>query len=103
MPGRHVPKVRIPHFDKVVHTSIYFIFAVITYYGWVHQTAVSSLRKNTAFKIILLLATYGLMVEILQETLTADRHFELLDELANTSGAVMGALAARFLLPRGKA
>ena len=103
MPGRHIPKVSIPHFDKVVHTSIYMIFAVLTYYGWTTQTGFQTLHRHTLFKIIILLSIYGLTVEVMQETLTADRHFELLDELANACGSVIGAIAGRVFLPRGKA
>jgi VanZ family protein len=54
------------------------------------QNSYRGLHHRTAIKVILLLAAYGLMIEIMQETLTADRHFEWLDELANTSGAVIG-------------
>jgi len=94
MPGRHVPHVRIPNFDKVVHTSIYLIFGVLTYYGWLRQERFAGLRNHTVLKVIVLLVSYGMMVEILQETLTTDRHFEWLDELANTTGAVIGAFLA---------
>ena len=102
MPGRHIPKVSIPNFDKVVHTTIYMIFAVLTYFGWTRQSVLTILRSNTALKVVVVLALYGLTVEILQETLTADRHFELLDELANTSGATIGAIVASYLLPIAK-
>ena len=91
MPGRHVPHVSIPHFDKVVHTSIYLIFAVLTYYGWIRQTSIATLHQKTILKVILTMALFGMMVEVLQETLTTDRHFEWLDELANTCGAIIGA------------
>jgi hypothetical protein len=91
MPARHIPKVTIPNFDKVVHTGIYIVFAVLTYYGWTMQRSFSSLHQKALLKIIILLASYGLMIEIMQETLTTDRHFEWLDELANTCGATIGA------------
>jgi hypothetical protein len=98
MPGRHVPRVTIPHFDKVVHTSIYLIFAVLTYYGWTRQSGFEGLHQKTLLKIIILLSLYGFTVEILQETLTADRHFELLDELANATGTVIGAVSGSTVL-----
>jgi hypothetical protein len=94
MPARHIPRIRIPNFDKVVHTSIYIVFALATYSGWTLQNQFESLRKNTLLKVIILLASYGLMIEIMQETLTTDRHFEWLDELANTTGTVIGASIA---------
>jgi VanZ family protein len=99
MPGRHIPRITIPHFDKVVHTSIYLILGVLTYYGWTMQSGIAGLHQNTLIKIIILLSLYGFTIEIMQETLTADRHFELLDEMANATGSVIGALIGRKLTP----
>lgn len=98
MPARHIPRVSIPNFDKVVHTSIYAILAVLTYGGWVMQKNFGGLHQRTLIKVIVILALYGLTIEIMQETLTADRHFEWLDELANTSGAAIGALTGKQIL-----
>ena len=103
MPGRHIPRITIPHFDKIVHTSIYMILGVLTYYGWSMQKSFNSLHQKTLLKIIILLSVYGFTIEIMQETLTADRHFELLDELANATGSVIGALLGKTFTPRGKA
>jgi VanZ family protein len=94
MPGRHIPRIHIPHFDKVVHTGIYMIFAILTYFGWTRQDSFQVLHHQTIIKILLLLSIYGLTVEVMQETLTADRHFELLDEVANITGTMIGTLIA---------
>ncbi len=92
MPARHIPHVTIPQFDKVVHTGLYIIFAILTYYGWTSQGGYKVLHRQTLLKVIVLLSLYGFAIEIMQETLTSDRHFELLDELANAVGSVIGAL-----------
>jgi VanZ family protein len=97
MPGRHIPKITIPHFDKVVHTSIYTILGVLTYYGWSMQSGFLSLHQRTLFKIVILLSLYGFTIEVMQETLTQDRHFELLDEVANSCGAMIGTLIGKRL------
>jgi len=98
MPARHIPHVTIPNFDKVVHTSIYMVLGVLTYYGWSRQRGFESLHQNTMLKIIVLLSLYGFTIELMQETLTLDRHFEWLDELANATGSVIGALTGRKLI-----
>ena len=79
------------------------ILGVLTYYGWSMQSAFDSLHQKTLLKIIIILALYGFTVEIMQETFTVDRHFELLDELANATGSAIGALLGQTLSPRGKA
>ena len=103
MPGRHIPRITIPNFDKIVHTGIYIILAVLTYYGWYMQNRFGGLHQKALIKIIILLSLYGFTIEVMQETLTADRHFEWLDELANTSGSAIGAFLVRAFIPRGKA
>lgn len=97
MSHRHVPHVTIPHFDKVVHFNLYLILAVLTWYGWTRQDKFPALRANTFAKVILLLALYGMTIEVLQGTLTPDRSFDLWDELANSCGAVVGSFAARLI------
>lgn len=101
MSHRHVPRVTIPHFDKVVHCSLYFILGVLTFYGWTRQKKFPALRANTVIKVILLLMLYGLTIEILQGTLTPDRSFDLWDELANSTGAIAGVWLAKVFYRSG--
>ena len=100
MPAHHIPRVSIPQFDKVVHTSIYIMLAVLTYYGWTKQSSFFGLHRKTVIKIIILLSAYGLLIEVMQETLTTDRHFEWLDELADAAGTVIGVLIAKTVIKR---
>jgi VanZ family protein len=97
MPGSNVPKIKIPHFDKVVHVSIYMVLGLVTYYGWIMQVQFSSLRTRTVMKVMLVLALYGLTIEVMQGTLTADRSFDLWDALANSVGAVIGTYAGKVI------
>lgn len=100
MPGRHIPKVHIRNVDKFVHFSLYLIFALLTYFGWHRQDVFTGLHKKIALKVILTLALYGYTVEVLQETLTTDRHYDILDALANTAGAAVGVLAIHRIMDR---
>jgi VanZ family protein len=92
MPARHLPHIPIPNFDKIVHFTFYFTFAVLTNWGWLKQQSFTALHKNALLKIFLLACAYGFTIEIMQETLTTDRHFEWLDEAANACGAAVGTL-----------
>jgi hypothetical protein len=102
MPARHIPRIHIPNFDKVVHTCIYTVLGALTFYGWSMQGSVQSLHRGTLLKIIILLSLYGLTIEIMQETLTLDRHFEWLDEVANASGSIIGTCMGKLLFSRLK-
>ena len=98
LPGRDLPSVSIWEFDKVIHFAFYVILAGLMFWGWRKQDAFSALHTNTFLKILVITFTYGFAVEILQEVLTTDRHFDWLDALANSTGAVAGCLISVKLL-----
>jgi VanZ family protein len=90
MPGRDLPSVSIWEFDKIVHFGVYFLLAVLLYWGWEKQQIVRFLHQQAALKIVLICVAYGFAVEVLQEWLTTDRHFDLFDALANGLGGLVG-------------
>jgi VanZ family protein len=102
MPGRHIPHVRIPNFDKVVHFSLYLIFAILTYWGWQKQNYLIALHAQTTIKVIVLLSLYGYTIELMQGWLTTDRSYDIYDALANVCGAIVGALIASQIVGRNK-
>ena len=91
--AKHLPKINIPHLDKIVHFTFYTTLVVLMNWGWKKQTAFSSLHQNPLIKIFFIACAYGLSIEIMQELFTTDRHFEWLDEVANSCGAGFGSLA----------
>ncbi len=97
IPGRDLPSVTIFEFDKIVHFIFYVILAWLMFYGWRKQTVFSSLHQNMLIKILFITFVYGFAVEILQELLTLDRHFDILDALANSTGAVAGSIISAYL------
>ena len=74
------------HTDKIVHLSGY---AVLTF--WWAQIVI---RRR--WKLAVAVVLFGGAIELLQG-LTPDRDPDLLDELANTGGVLLGWLAARLL------
>ena len=97
MPGKDLPTVNILNFDKLAHFSIYLLLALMLYYGWKKQDSFLSLHSNTIIKILLITSIYGFVVEILQELLTSDRHFDIFDALANAIGGMAGSLMGTFV------
>lgn len=93
--GVHVSRFNIPHTDKIVHFTFYFVACIL---------GVLFLRERTASKIqlrkallIMALATigFGMLMELLQYSLTAKRTGDILDGLANTVGSLCGAMALK--------
>ena len=99
MPGRDLPTVDILEFDKLVHIGVYVVLSLLTYYGWTRQQSFSNLHHHTFLKILILLASYGFAVEIMQELFTSDRHFDIYDAVANAIGAIVGTAISQKLIP----
>jgi VanZ family protein len=89
LPGSAFPKedwFSKIHFDKWVHTGIFMILSFIC--GWAFL-----LRQKRDFIVLLLLTIgYGLLVEIIQGNLIANRSYDLADLLADTIGSVAGII-----------
>lgn len=88
--------VDIPYIDKVAHFTFYFGFAVL---------GCMTLRERTRGNMDLIKAmqwalvlgiSYGIIIEVLQYTLTKERMAELGDVIANTLGAFAGVLLIKW-------
>jgi len=74
------------HADKLVHLAGYTVLM----FWW------AQLVTRRRWKLAVAVALFGLAIELLQG-LTPDRQPDALDALANTSGVLIGWLAARLL------
>lgn len=90
LPGHELPSVSLWQADKIVHVLVYVVLAVLLLWGWSKQQHYIGLYKNAGFKILILTFCYSFGVEILQELLTTDRHFDWYDALANALGGITG-------------
>lgn len=76
------------HVDKIIHIILYTVLSFLTLYA---------LSKNFSFDskyflyAIIISALFGMVIEIIQSTMNFGRSFELLDILANITGAFVGA------------
>jgi VanZ family protein len=88
-----IPTFNIPHFDKIVHFSMYF--------GLMLTISFENRRNLTNFKNLATAALvpllYGIIIEILQATLTTTRSGSVYDALADLAGIIV-ALMIWFLL-----
>jgi len=86
MPSNDLPKAEnIPHLDKIVHFSLYFIWSIpllstSNRYNW----------KILDYFLILLMLLFSFFIEILQLILPLGRSFSLLDLMANSAGLAAG-------------
>lgn len=100
LPGNDIDKVKfidIPHFDKFVHFSMYFVFTLLlisenNLQRQIHDVTVNAILIATAISLI-----YGALIEILQKYLFINRGADIWDMVANTVGVIVAVLCYRMV------
>ncbi|WP_298341568.1 VanZ family protein [uncultured Algibacter sp.] len=86
----NLPEVQISFADKIFHFLAYGIFVVLWYLALYYKF---NLKKRKAIGYAFILAvTFGIIIEVLQDTMTASRALDVYDALANTLGALMAGI-----------
>ena len=89
-------RFKIPHSDKIVHFIFYFFSTIIGSYALREHKHHEISLKRAGKKMFLFSVLYGMIIEILQYSLTQNRHGDFLDFLANTIGAFCGLLMINY-------
>lgn len=101
-PEDDTPDIDIPHFDKVVHFGFYFGAAVLCTFFIRETTHGKSPIIKTLIFAALGAIIFGILIEVLQYRFTLERQGDPFDALANSLGAIMGALVMNWLFSRPK-
>ena len=90
IPGSDLPNFNLSNLfqiDKLVHAIVFaigiYLFAI---------ALVTQQNKNFLSYLIVSFVVYGLILEVLQETIFVERSTDLLDWLADTIGVFIGVL-----------
>lgn len=93
-----VPFLNIPYFDKIAHFLMYFgLMSVILFE---HRNAI--IGRAQLGLIALIPFIYGILMEILQLTVSANRSGNIFDVVANSAGIIIAALLWLLIGPRLK-
>ena len=93
-------KLNIPYADKMTHFVFYTVFAFLGCF-FVRERTKGNLELGKAMRYILLGAiAYGILIEVLQYTITVDRMAELGDVFANSLGTFVGIGLVRWLFSK---
>lgn len=98
MPGSSLPKASLfdkLHVDKIVHFFLFGGTVILLAYGYYRQRG--HISGKALLGIALVTGLYGLAIEFIQKYFTANRSFEIMDVVADTLGALMGAVIFRFI------
>jgi len=97
LPGNDVPKVDLVNADKLVHVALFG--------GCAFLWAVALIRNPDKMwpKLVLIFAAtvgLGILVELIQgSSLVQGRSADVYDVIADSVGALLGSLFARYILP----
>lgn len=83
-----------PYIDKLGHFGFYFGFVFL----WDLYFKKIKLKKNLEYSFTLAIL-YGILMEVLQYTMPYERMFDVVDILANITGAIFAAFCIKFVLP----
>ena len=94
LPGRQLPKLGETLFsiDKVVHTFLFAVLALLMVVGFLKQSTYPILRNNAIRSALILSVAYATSIEIIQ-FLADGRTFDFYDAVANVSGCIVGYAA----------
>jgi len=91
--GNSFPKTNlsfIPHFDKIVHFGFYLVLSYLITNSLLIYRQTNKLKAITAVYLLILCASYGLSIEIMQGWLKNGRSSDMYDMVANLAGIVAG-------------
>ena len=94
-----LPSLGVSGVDKYVHATLHFVFTL--FWGSYISLKQNEIKIPKILRVVMLSILYGIVIEILQETITTTRHADILDVLANFTGTLL-ALAVFILLKKKK-
>lgn len=78
--------LNIPHKDKIVHFTFYFVFTFLLYKDY--KLKMGGVKKAWLWAFLTAIS-YGIIIEICQGLFTDERSADSMDALANTSGSAL--------------
>lgn len=80
--------VKVDNSDKFGHLLAYFLLSL----SWLFALNSSSKKKIKTYILILILISYGIIIEVLQGVLTTYRQADVYDIMANTIGVLFAVI-----------
>ncbi len=83
--------------DKLVHFVLYLVLTNLLIVGFKKQFTCRRVRYSAVVVSLILSVAFGMAMEVMQELVTDYRQFDILDILANITGAFGGIGLFRLL------
>ncbi len=90
----NIPDIGVSFGDKIFHFLAYFILTLLWFYTFLFAFKLKS-KKAMLFAVILSVL-FGMIIEVLQGSMTVYRSFDIYDAVANTLGALLASTVLWF-------
>lgn len=100
IPGSQLPEMPfwdIFSFDKAAHVAVFLVLSVLLKVAFLKQHQYCNLRYKCNIIVVLIAAGYGVVIELLQAFVFAERSAEINDMIANTIGACLGLFVFKLI------
>jgi VanZ family protein len=85
-----VIEVKISFGDKIFHSLAYVVLTVLWYYTFFYN--LKSNKGKALIYAVVISIIFGIVIEVLQGTVTAYRSSDIIDVFANSFGAILAAV-----------
>ena len=85
-----VIEVNISFGDKIFHSLSYIVLTVLWYYTLYYNLKFN--KGESLIYAVVISIIFGIVIEVLQETVTTYRSSDIIDILANSFGAILAAV-----------
>jgi VanZ family protein len=83
-----IPAIEIPNLDKCIHTFFHFVFTIVWFLYFRKQLQFEYAIKPLMYAVLFSFV-FGILIEILQQTITTTRQADVLDVVANIIGSIL--------------
>jgi VanZ family protein len=91
-----LPQVEVPNLDKVIQATFHFVFTVLWFLFFKKKLKTSNIFRSLLISFVFSFF-FGVTIEIMQQVFTTTRSADVLDELANLSGASLAVITIVLL------
>ena len=92
-----LPKVKIFGIDKLVHFGFHYVLTFL-WFLYLFTKNINNYNNSYLRAALLLSTIYGILIELLQQILTTTRQADVLDVLANFTGAICAVITLKTFL-----
>lgn len=86
-----LPQVNVLYLDKAIHATFHFVFTVLWFLFFKKKLTTSNIFRPLVISFVLSFF-FGVAIELMQQFFTTTRSADVLDELANLSGATLAVI-----------